>query len=324
MMAYHRFLSKRHSVDIIKIPDGFFSKFFYYYHRAYSNLWGFEERLMNKIADRLEKIIKREAYDIVICVETLFSQVLTRDIECIKLFSYESPEADELYFSGKDVTLQRFRALRELEVDIIESSDHVIFPWKTSKRYVERYIIKSDNFIVSKFGCYPKIIRVRHRFPPSIVYLGNLRGYWSNKELLSHLTKTSPYLVEAYSRYRPERRYGLNYKGYAKSLNVLYDYQFGLNTVSRDLLRREHFSSKIINYLAHGLPVLYPEWEKFPRELGGCLSYNEDNFSEVVGRYGEKEEWDRVSDAAMDQAEKLDWNITLKPLEKIINNYLPS
>jgi hypothetical protein len=132
------------------------------------------------------------------------------------------------------------------------------------------------------------------------------------------LSKISPYKIEAYGKYRPEAKYQINYKGFASSLDTLYNYQFGINTISKDNFRKNHFSSRIINYLAYGLPVLYPEWQEFPKKLMGCVPYNEDNFVEIIDAYSTKEEWGKLCSDAKKQGMELDWNITLKPLEKLI------
>jgi hypothetical protein len=72
-------------------------------------------------------------------------------------------------------------------------------------------------------------------------------------------------------------------------------------------------------YLAYGLPVLSPDWMQLSYELKGCLPYNEDNFIDIIDSHSERHKWERQSKAAIEQARELDWNITLRPLEKIVN-----
>lgn len=321
-IAYKTFLeSKNFNVDLILIPNKHVSKIWFYYQSVLAKVKGKEIKLMNTFANKFEKIIKKNNYDVVIGVGTKLSYVLTKEIDCLKIFSYEAPEADELTFSNKKIEIERIKKLREMEIDIMQNSDVIVFPWKTTENYVKKNTWNGKNFTTIKFGCYPKNKTVTYFFPPSIIYLGTLRPYWTNKKLLSNLTSISPYIIDVYSSYRPERKYKLNYKGFANSLDVFYDYQFGLNTVSKDILRRNHFSSKVLNYLAYGLPVLFPEWMKFPKELKGCIAYNKDNFLEVVKKYSDKNLWEKMSEEAIKQAHELDWNITLKPLEKIIEKY---
>jgi hypothetical protein len=73
-----------------------------------------------------------------------------------------------------------------------------------------------------------------------------------------------------------------------------------------------------LSYLAYGLPVLSPDWMQYSHELKGCLPYNEYNFVDLVDEYSEKDRWEKLSEDAIEQARELDWRITLKPLEKLI------
>jgi hypothetical protein len=273
---------------------------------------------MTKTADVLEKKIRHESYDVVIGVETPWSYVLTRELNCLKIFSCLALEADQLYFSNKTVDMERVRNLREMEVEIMEKSDHVIFPWKTTESYARRYIWNGDNFATIKYGCYPKNKLASYFFPISIISFGNLWGYWTNKELLSYLTQVSPYKIDVYSQYKPPKKYHLNYNGKAPTPDLLCNHQFGLNTVTKDSFRRSHFASRPLGYLAHGLPVLSPDWMQLSKELRGCIAYNENNFVDLIDKYSEKESWEQLSKAAIDQARELDWRKTLEPLGELV------
>jgi len=311
-------LSKNHDIDLMIVPDNTFnSNIWFYYNSIIGRLIKDSIYIVKIIGDKLENIIRKGKYDAVIGVESRFSHVLTKKLNCLKIFSCESLESEERYFSKK-YDLKEIKRWRDLEIDILNESDYVIFPWRTTEEYVRKNVLSGSNFVTIKYGCHPKEGNLSHSYFVSIVSLGSLGFYWSNKDLLSHLTKISPYIIDVYGKYRPEKRYGINYRGYAKSLDIFYDYQFGLNTVSRDPFRREHFSSRIISYLAYGLPVLFPEWQKFPRELGGCVPYNEDNFPEVVEKHSERDKWDKLCDEAKRQGRELDWKKTLKPLDKLL------
>jgi hypothetical protein len=322
--AYKNFLqSKNHYVDTVSFDEAYTSEVWYFYQRARAHLLDKEpeSRLMKKIADKLESRIKREKYDAVIGVETLFSYVLTRELGCLKIFSWECIGADEIYFQQyvtKNVNLDRIRHLRKMELEICRASGYVIFPWKTTENYVRKYVWNGDNFVTIKYGCHPKNKTVSYFFPVSIVSLGNLRSYWSNKELLSYLTRISPYVIDVYGAYRPPRKYHLNYKGFAPSCDILNNYQFGLNTISKDIFRQNHHSSRILTYLAYGLPVFSPDWLKFSYEVKGVLPYNEDNFVEILEKYSEPDEWNKISKEAYKQALELDWREVLQPLERLI------
>ena len=118
-LAYKNFLqSKKHTVEILRLDETWQPKIWFLYQRAYSHFIGKDSRLMNKIADKLEGIIKAGNYDVVIGVESPLSYVLTRDLGCLKLFSWEAMGADELYFeqcASNTVDLERIRCLRQLE-----------------------------------------------------------------------------------------------------------------------------------------------------------------------------------------------------------------
>lgn len=321
MLAYRDFLqSKNHSVSLFEIPGKRFSdKLWYYYTRGLARLWDHEKRHMRKMADLLEKRINGSHYDVVIGVETVWSYVLTRDLGCLKIFSCESLEADELYFSKKFTDLDRVHSVRGVELEILKKSDYVIFPWKTTENYVRRYIWNGSNFVTIKYGCHPQSKTASYFFPISIVSLGNIGWYWSNRELMSYLTRISPYVIDCYGAYKPPKKYGINYKGFAKSTEIVLNYQFGLNTVSKDKFRCNHHASRIMTYLAFGLPVLSPDWLQFSHELKGVLPFNEENFLNIVEDNSDRDRWERLSKEAHEQARELDWNTVLQPLEKLVS-----
>lgn len=320
-MAYRNFLqSKGHGVSVIQFPgQGFYSKLWDYYQRGRARLDGHEKLYLKKTADRLEKRIREGKYDVVIGVETPLSYVLTRELSCLKIFSCESLEADELYFSKDFGSLERVQNYRAMELEILKKSDYVVFPWKTTELYARKYILNGSNFVTIKYGCYPKNKKASYFFPVSIISLGNIARYWSNRELLSYLTSVSPYVIDVYGRYKPPRKYNINYKGFAKSTEVICNYQFGLNTVSKDAFRCNHHASRIMTYLAFGLPALSPDWLQFSHEIKGVLPYNEDNFLDVLETYSNRDEWEKLSKEAYEQACELDWNKVLQPLERLLS-----
>jgi hypothetical protein len=322
-IAYKDFLkSKNYSVDMLNVDEIWQSRIHFFYQRGRAYLRGKEPRLMKKIADKLERKIKEGNYNAVIGVESIPSYVLTRDLKCLKIFSWEAMLADEFYFEArakKHFDPDRIRRVRAMELEICEKSDYVVFPWETTENFVRKNIYDGTNFMTIRYGCYPKTERVKYSFPPSIVSVGGMQGQCQNAELLSYLTNISPYIIDAYGG-RPERKYRVNYKGFAPSLDVLYNYQFGLNTVSKDIFRRNHFSSRVLAYLAYGLPVLSPDWMQLSHDLKGCLPYNENNFVDLVDQYSDRREWEQLSKEAHAQACELDWNNTLKPLERLITN----
>jgi hypothetical protein len=318
--AYKDFLlSRNYVVNLIHFPgESYSSKLWYYYQFGSARFMGHEKRYMKQIADLLEKKIKKEVYDVVIGVEAQWSYVLTHELPCLKIFSCETLAGDELNFSNKTADIDRVRNLKEMQLEIMKKSDCVVFPWETTENYARQNIWSGNNFFTLKYGCYPKNKFVSYSSPVSIVSLGGLGGYWTNKELLSHLTCISPYKIDVYGHDRPPKKYHINYKGFASTPDVLYKYQFGLNTVTKDPLRRSHFSSRTLGYLAYGLPFLSPDWMQLSHELKGCVPYTEDNFVDLINKYSEKDNWEKLSKDAIDQSRELDWKKTLEPLDGII------
>jgi hypothetical protein len=319
IIAYKAFLkSKGYAATALFYPsESYSSKLWYLYQNARARLHQRERVVIEKISEQAKRELEKNRYDAVISVGTPFAHVLTKDLNCLKIFSPQTSGNDELYFS-KRLSIERIKEYKDLEIEIMEKSDYVIFPCESLQNYVKKHVVDSKNFVIINYGCYPQQKLASYSYPPAIISMGNLSHYWSNKELLSHLTKISPYLIHAYGQYKPEKKYGLRYQGYASSLSVLYNYQFGLNTVSKDPLRRSDHSSRVLTYLAYGLPVLSPDWMEFSNSLKGCLPFNEENFNALIDRYSDRDEWDKLSHEAYNQALELDWNKTLIDLDNLL------
>jgi hypothetical protein len=273
---------------------------------------------MQKWADVIERdIIDKGHYDLVICESFLHAYVFTRDLGCQTLFDCPTPYVDELEASN-EYDRDQIGMLRDIEREIYEGSTYVAFHWRTYKDFVSKYVYDGNNLITLDWGCHPKENRAMFDARPKVVYIGYLGGYWINKELLSKLSNRAPSMIDVYGLPRPEKRYGLNYLGYAEDTDVLNRYQFGLITISKDRLRREGFSAKHLEYLSYGLPVLVPDWRENLELIKGSVPYNEVDFLDMVELYSDEEQWNRMSDTAYEQAKGLDWDITLKGLEDIV------
>jgi hypothetical protein len=134
--------------------------------------------------------------------------------------------------------------------------------------------------------------------------------------LLSRLTELYPH-IDVYGGPPPDPALGLNYMGHALP-TVLRQYQLGLVTCTNDELRRNGFSAKHTEYFAHGLPVLVPAWRRNLDLLHGSVPYEEHIFLSVVDSLSNEKEWQRMSDAAYAQAQRLTWEETLRPLEALL------
>jgi hypothetical protein len=196
--------------------------------------------------------------------------------------------------------------------------DHLAFHWDSYARYaIEHYGINGHNLLTLNFGCTPSPCRARFADPPRIVYLGSLSSRFIDLPLLSRLSRLYP-RIDVYGGPPPDPRLGLNYRGYARP-EVLQAYQIGLITCTQDELRRDGFSAKHLQYLAHGLPVLVPAWRRHLEELSGSVAYEESTFLAAVTALSDEGEWQRTSDQAYDQARRLAWDETLRPLEALLS-----
>jgi hypothetical protein len=233
------------------------------------------------------------------------------------LYDCPCPWADELYFEGR-LTRRQHAQLRAKETTLFEQVDHLAFHWESYARYaLEQYGISGENLMRLDFGCRPSAHRAQFADPPRIVYLGNLSARFNNPELLARLSKQYEH-IDVFGGPPPDPRLGLNYLGYSPSIDILNEYQLGLVTCSTDELRQQGFSSKHVNYLAYGLPVLVPDWRRHLDLLEGSLPYNEESFLSVVNSMADEARWQSLSDQAYDQAVRLDWDATLGPLDALI------
>jgi hypothetical protein len=264
----------------------------------------------------LARSLPLDEADLVICETPHDAAVLVRSLAARTLYDCPTPWADELFDEGRVTSVQRER-LRKLEIEVFEKVDHLAFHWQTYADYVVRhYGITGSNLLTLNFGCTPSQTRARFASRPRIVYLGSLGSRFIDLPLLSRLA--AQYCdIDIYGGPPPDPALGLNYLGYAEP-EVLLKYQAGLITCTRDELRREGFSAKHLQYLAHGLPVLVPEWRRHLDLLRGSVPYNEGNFRSVVTSLSDETNWHRLSDEAYAEGERRSWDRSLAPLEHLV------
>ena len=99
-----------------------------------------------------------------------------------------------------------------------------------------------------------------------------------------------------------------------KNLNDLSQYQFGLITITDDLLRNHGFSAKYLSYLEYGLPVLCPEWRRDKLLEPATIYYNEKNFNQQIKKYFQEKLWTKKHLAALKLSRQLNWQKNLQPL----------
>ena len=297
--------------------------------------WRWGRRLLSYYLFRADLLLRRsilraalrlDDYDMVIGEHPIDSELTAVPTSARMLYDCMTPWADELYFEGM-LTESQHRRFRRQEADVLNRADLISFSWETYAPYtVRNYKIRGDNFLQLNWGCapVPQAKRVRFADPPRIVFLSSLSSNFINLPLLSRLSKLYP--IDVYGGPPPDSSLGLNYLGWAPP-EVIGDYQIGLITISTDKLRREGFSAKNMQYIAHGLPVLIPTWRDHMELIRGCLQYDERTFLSCVERLRDAREWQRVSDEAYEQALELTWEKTLRPLDVALRDpeyrYLP-
>jgi glycosyltransferase involved in cell wall biosynthesis len=264
----------------------------------------------------LRRALPLDDFDLVISETPHDAEVLLSPTTARTLYDCPTPWADELLYEGR-LTQRQHARLRRREADLFERVDYLAFHWESYARYaLARYGFSGNNLITLNWGCTPSSRRARFANPPRGVYLGKLSGHFPNLPLLSQLTRINAN-IDVYGAPPPDPRLGLNYRGYA-SPEVLEGYQFGVITSTSDELRREGFSAKHLEYFAHGLPVLVPAWRRNLDILRGSVPYEEHTFAERVAELADEDTWHRLSDEAYAQAERLSWDRTLAPLEKLL------
>ncbi len=266
----------------------------------------------------LKKYFKNKKIDVIICENIADSLFLLQKTSAVKIYNCATPYADELYY-GNQLSKKDHLQLKKLEIKIYNEVDYLSFHWESYADYIKKYYnYHGKNIFKFNRGTYIKKHQAKYIYPPRIVYMGYLGGYWINLPLLSKLTKKYKN-IDVYGYPAPDKKYELNYKGYANP-DVLSKYQFGLITITKDCLRKEGFSAKHIEYLSYGLPVLSPDWRKNTYLKKGAISFNENNFLKLTTHYSNKKRWLKIHKQACAQAKKLSWSEVFKPLNSIIKS----
>jgi hypothetical protein len=267
----------------------------------------------------LARLLPLDEFDLVVCETPHDAELLLAlPTSARTLYDCPTPWADELYFEGR-LTRRQHARLRRREASLFESVDHLAFHWESYAPYVvEHYGITGRNIITLNWGCRPAAERASFSSPPRVVYLGSLSSRFIDLPLLSRLTEIYPH-IDVYGGPPPDPALRLNYKGHAPP-SVLQQYQFGLVTCTDDELRRNGFSAKHTEYFAYGLPVLVPAWRRHLDLLRGSVPYEEHTFLSVIDELSNEEGWQRMSDTAYAQAQRLTWDETLRPLEVLLTS----
>lgn len=270
----------------------------------------------------LADLVNRMQFDLVICTFSLDSLCLLH-IDKSKgklLYDCPAPLSFELYYGG-DLSLAQFNKFKHLETRVYKRVDYLCFQWQTYTEFIKKEQYDGPNIFIMNYGCMVKKphMLATHQEAAKIVFIGFLKGYWVNLPLLSELCKLYPHL-DVYGGPPPDPKWEINYKGYAPSTDVLKEYQFGLITFTDDDLRKHGFSSKHLEYISYGLPVLTPAWRKGPLLAKSSIYYTKENFLEQISFYSRAKEWHIAHSNSLENANELSWNNALRPLSTIIEN----
>lgn len=289
--------------------------------------WGLRYRkwLIQRDFQLLLDNVRKASCDVIIAVEQ--GQILMHDLgKARKIFYANAPTGHEVYFqfatSPQPFDLEAYQKACAKEIDYYRASDVVIFCWNTHVDYVEKHVYQGRNIVrhpgLGWYGCDPQSQRARYNYPPLIAHIGAVTAHWNNVELLQKLARDIPYAVNFYGKYPIPTELRLRYQGFAKSLDVLDQYQFGLHSATKDLVRRYGFASKLMTYLSYGLPSFSPEWQLVSHQLGGVIPYNEGNFSDLLENAAKPAHWQELADMAYEQAQELEWRKVLQPLLSLL------
>jgi hypothetical protein len=244
------------------------------------------------------------------------SFVRCRRLARVQILDLPVPFAEELFYSN-EIDAAGFKRIRELEMETYREADYLSFHWHTYTDFVRANKYDGSNFVPLTYGTHRKTLRAHYSNMPRIVFLGVLDGHWVNVPLLERLCALYP-AIDLYGGPRPPAKLVDNYRGYAPSLDVLAEYQFGLVTISDDPLRRSSFSSKHLEYISYGLPVLTPEWRPDAVLERSSIYYSEENFLEAVEKYHDKDMWTAKSYEALELSKSLTWTEALRPLGELL------
>ena len=269
--------------------------------------------LLKLRAGLLENYFRSRTTDLIISESPLNQLVFTRSrLATCQILDLPSPFGDELYYGGRLSSGGR-SIVNVLERRGYESADFLSFHWHAYTDYVLEHNYQGSNVIDGGYGVHVKSSRAKFSSRPRLVFLGLLRGSWVNVPLLERLCALYED-IDIYGGPEPVGPLKQNYRGYAPDLDVLAEYQAGLVTISDDPLRRSSFSSKHLEYISYGLPVLTPEWRRDSVLDPSSIFYSSERFLEAVAVLTDPPAWEELSRSSLRIAADLSWDKALEPM----------
>lgn len=265
------------------------------------------------------KRLKLMSPDLIICESNVdIGFVLLDRVADVQILDLPCPLAEELYYGNSidEVSYEKYKAL---EVAAYEKADALSFHWHTYADYVKKTKYNGDNFIDMGYGTDIKGKTATYSKRPQVIFLGLLKGYWVNLPLLEALCEVYPN-IDVYGGPKPPDGSRINYKGYAPSLDVMAEYQFGLTTITGDELRKNSFSSKHLEYISYGLPVFTPSWRKDRKLDDSSIYYDDvDDFVRQLQLYSSEPEWQKKHEAALSTANQTSWDRAFEALGELVD-----
>jgi hypothetical protein len=208
--------------------------------------------------------------------------------------------------------------MQAYEADAYGMADALSFHWHTYTDFVKKIKYNGSNMIDMGYGTNKKSQVARYSQEPRVIFLGLLEGYWVNISLLEQLCKAYPN-IDVYGGPQPPKHLNINYKGYAPTLDVMAEYQFGLTTITDDELRKNSFSSKHLEYISYGLPVFTPSWRRDKKLDANSIYYNDaDDFLKQLKKYSTNEMWSKKHEAALASSNEFSWSNAFIALDKLL------
>lgn len=258
--------------------------------------------------------------DLIIC-ETNYDIgfTLLPRVAKLQILDLPSPSAEELFY-GNQLNSSNYKKMKEYENIAYKAADALSFHWHTYSDYVKLTKYQGNNIIDMGYGTNIKNITAKYSKQPKIIFLGFLAGYWVNLPLLEKISELCPQL-DVFGGPTPKKGSKINYKGYAPTLDVMAEYQFGLTTITDDPLRRNSFSSKHLEYISYGLPVMTPSWRN-DRKLDSSSIYfdNAEDFVNKIKEYSTRNKWVKKHKAALETAERMQWSNVFSDLHTLLQN----
>jgi hypothetical protein len=256
--------------------------------------------------------------DLVICETNAVIDFVTLPRTAkVQVLDLPCPWAEELYYGGH-LTERGFQKMKAHEVEAYRQADALSFHWHTYSNFVKKSKYNGNNIIDMGYGTDKKRVVAKYANRPRIIFLGKLDGYWVNMKLLEEIVKLCPN-VDVYGGPQPPEHVNVNYRGYAPTLDVMADYQFGLTTITDDELRKNSFSSKHLEYASYGLPVFTPSWRRDSKLDASSIYYdNAHDLVKKLEKYSSRDEWHKKHDDAMKTAGDLSWDKAFTELDELL------